>query len=268
MVGLVEHGDLDVGEGAGGPVEQVDQAARGGDHDVDPAAQPVDLPADGDATVDRHDGGPELLAEGRERGRDLYGEFSGRDEYQAARRLRAPVPALDSEPGQHRQAEGERLAGAGLRAAEDIPACQRVRYGAGLDGERRDHAVGGQCIDEPSGQAKLAKGGVGGLRCGGRCGQREIQGADPVGARRGRPVVQARFVPARSQRLPGGAGTRPRGGGRNSGAWMSSVCGSGAASCWRRRRQRQTGAHREADCSHKRPRGLLARGSGSWRTLP
>ena len=30
----------------------------------------------------------------------------------------------------------------------------------------------------------------------------------------------------------------------------------------RRRRQRRTGTHREADCSHMRPRGLLARGSG------
>ena len=49
MVGLIDDGDLNVAERAGGPVDQVDQAARGRDDDVNAAAQPVDLPADRDA---------------------------------------------------------------------------------------------------------------------------------------------------------------------------------------------------------------------------
>ncbi len=59
-------------------------------------------------------------------------------------RARSPV----GEPGQQRQAEGERLAGAGLAAAEDVPAGQRVRDGRRLDLERGGDALPGQHADQ------------------------------------------------------------------------------------------------------------------------
>ena len=45
------------------------------------------------------------------------------------------------QPGEHGQAEGEGLAGPGLRAAEDVTAGQRVGQRAGLDGEGRVDAA-------------------------------------------------------------------------------------------------------------------------------
>jgi len=54
MIRLVEHGDLDVGERAGPPLEQVDEPARCRHHDVG-VADAGDLPADRHAPVDRGD---------------------------------------------------------------------------------------------------------------------------------------------------------------------------------------------------------------------
>src|SRR5690606_32902420 len=52
LVGLVEDGDLHVLQGAGAAVDDVAQAARGGDQDVDTALQGVDLVAHGGAAAD------------------------------------------------------------------------------------------------------------------------------------------------------------------------------------------------------------------------
>ena len=138
VVGLVEHGDLDVVERAGALLDQVDQPARRGDDDVDAAAEPLDLLADGRAAEDGRDPQPERRSSGSSASATCSASSRVGHQDQAARRLRARAAALASEPGQHRQAEGEGLAGAGLRAAEHVAAGERVGQRRGLDRERRD----------------------------------------------------------------------------------------------------------------------------------
>ena len=67
---------------------------------------------------------------------------------------RGAVPPAAGEPGDHRQAEGERLAGPGLAAAEDVAPGQGVRDGRGLDRERRGDALG----VEGAGQSRRHRG--------------------------------------------------------------------------------------------------------------
>ena len=69
-----------------------------------------------------------------------------------------PGPAARGEPGQQRQAERQRLAGAGLATAEHVPAGQRVRDGRGLDRERGGDALAAQRPDQLGGQAELGEG--------------------------------------------------------------------------------------------------------------
>ena len=93
------------------------------------------------------------MGERRERVGDLLGELAGGDQDEPARRRRPCGASRRGEPGQHRQAEGEGLARAGLRAAEDVTAGEGVGDRAGLDGERRVQPAPGQdrhqAIGEP-----------------------------------------------------------------------------------------------------------------------
>ena len=77
---------------------------------------------------------PSDLGQRAQRVGDLLRELAGRDEHQPARA--AGQPLADGEAGQHRQAEAERLAGAGLGPTEHVAAGEGVREGAGLDRER------------------------------------------------------------------------------------------------------------------------------------
>ena len=59
--------------------------------------------------------------------------------------------------GDHRQAEAERLARAGLAAAQHVPTREGVGDGGGLDRERLGDAAGLQRRDERLGQAEVAE---------------------------------------------------------------------------------------------------------------
>ena len=144
MVGLVQHRDLDAVKRGGVAIEQIDQPPGRRNDDVDAAAHPVDLATDRHAAIDGRDAHAERLAERREHIGDLTGQLAGRHKNQSPWRLLPPPGRRGREPCQYRQAEGQRLARAGLRAAEDVPACQRVREHAGLDRERRVDAAGGK----------------------------------------------------------------------------------------------------------------------------
>ena len=77
-VGLVEDQDLEVGHRQLAPVAQVDQAARGGDDDLDPLPQLGHLAVDVGPPVDRGDPQPHDLGQ---RGHDLVhldGQLAGR----------------------------------------------------------------------------------------------------------------------------------------------------------------------------------------------
>ena len=74
-------------------------------------------------------------------------------------RFGAAGPAGD--PGQQRQAEGERLARAGLAAAEHVTAGEGVRHGGRLDRERRVDAAAVQGGDQLLRKAELGESGQG-----------------------------------------------------------------------------------------------------------
>ena len=112
----------------------VEQAARRCDQDVDAARQFGVLVAEGDAADQECD--VELLAcaIAIEVFLHLRGEFARRLQDQGARHS-CPRAAL-FEDGEHRQHEGGRLAGAGLRDAENIAAREHVGNCLFLDGSR------------------------------------------------------------------------------------------------------------------------------------
>jgi hypothetical protein len=217
VVGLVDHGDLDAGQRAGTPVQKVDEPARRRHHDVG-IAHPGDLPADRHASVDGRDAHADAAAERREHVGDLLGELAGRYKNKAAGCLVAPLVRRGREPGQQRKAEGKRLAGSGLGAAEYVAAGQRVGQCPGLDRERLADVTRGEGRDQPGVQAELGKGcrrrlrrrggGIqGGLKCGmrlggSRPGRPGVIGRDRTAARRGAAAALA--VAARRRAWPPG----------------------------------------------------------------
>ena len=118
---------------------------------------------------------------------DLTGQLPGRDQDEPARGAGLAAARRAGQPGQQRQAEGESLAGPGLRAAQHIPASQRVGQGPGLDGEGRVDALLGERRDQGSRQAKLGKGRRGRSRGAERGGQGALELGDD-GTRGGGPA--------------------------------------------------------------------------------
>ncbi|MCO4700621.1 hypothetical protein LRR80_06736 [Streptomyces sp. RO-S4] len=165
LVGLVEDRDLHVLQGAGAAVDDVAQAAGGGDEDVDTALEGVDLVAHGGAAADDLHLQAEDVAVGLEGVGHLHGQLAGRRQDDGARLVL--LGAAAGELRQGRQTEGEGLAGAGAAAAEDVLAGQGVRDGRGLDREGAGHAVLRELAHDALGQAKVGEGEFGGRRLGG-----------------------------------------------------------------------------------------------------
>src|SRR6478672_8717514 len=154
VVGLVEDGDRDVVHLDGAALEEVVEAAGRRDEDVDALVEGVDLGRVAETT------GDELVAqagdvhERLERVGDLHRELTRRREDQGVR-LARPARGLALEQSRdERQAERERLAGAGLATAEDVAPREGVGDGRGLDGEGRGDALAGEALDDPLGQAE------------------------------------------------------------------------------------------------------------------
>ena len=174
VVRLVEHGDEDVGERAGVPLQQVNEPPWRRHDDVG-VTHAGDLPADRHAAVDRGDAHADTATQRHERVGDLLGELAGRHEDQAAGGLLAPPVRGGREPGQHGQAEGQRLAGPGLGAAEHVAAGQRIGKRPGLDRERLVDVTRRERPDQPGVQAELGERGRRRLRCRGGGVQGEIK---------------------------------------------------------------------------------------------
>jgi hypothetical protein len=173
LVGLVQHGDLDVVELAGATLDQVGEPARGGHDDLDAAPERVHL------TVVRHaaDGGlqedADRAAQRHQRVGDLHGQLARRHQDQGLGVVREGAAAL-RDAGQQRQPEREGLAGAGLTAAQDVPAGQGVRDGRDLDLERGGDAFPVEHPNEVGVHAQVGEGSLCGgvvyyvnLHCGG-----------------------------------------------------------------------------------------------------
>src|SRR6476469_9329051 len=161
VVGLVEDGDRDVVHLDGAALEEVVEEAGRRDEDVDALVEGVDLGRVAETT------GDELVAqagdvhERLERVGDLHRELTRRREDQGVR-LARPARGLALEQSRdERQAERERLAGAGLATAEHIAPRQGVGDGRGLDGEGRGDALAGEALDDPLGQAEGSEAVVG-----------------------------------------------------------------------------------------------------------
>ena len=131
-VGFVEHQDLDVREVDVVLLLQVEQAAGRGHQDVDAAADAVDLRVLAHAAEDH--GGAELqvLAVGLHGFFHLGGEFARGGEHQGADGA-GLLRRAAAEQLQHGQGEGGGLAGAGLRAGQQVVALQHGGDGLLLD---------------------------------------------------------------------------------------------------------------------------------------
>lgn len=150
LVGLVQDEAAHVRQVELALARQVEQPARSADYDVDALLEGLDLRLVGTAAVDRQHAYVTHLAGGLEVVGDLLAQLAGGDHHEGLRgvgQLLGSGPARldvggDGDALQERQAEAERLAGAGLGLADDILAGQRDREGHLLDGERRQDADG------------------------------------------------------------------------------------------------------------------------------
>ena len=135
MVGLVEHGDLDVTEAAVALADEVLEPAGAGDDDVGAGAQATDLRVLADAAEDGLGAEAGGLGERGEGGVDLADQLAGRSQDQRARCARLGAAPVGLEAGHERQQERVGLARAGAAAAEHVSARQRVGQRGCLDRE-------------------------------------------------------------------------------------------------------------------------------------
>ena len=131
-VGFVDDHDLDAVQHDLAAFEQVQQAARRGDQDVDALVQQRDLVAHGDAADQQGPAQLGALGVFLERGGNLVGQFPGRGQNEGARHPR--LGPARSQPVDHRQGEGGGLAGAGLGDTEHVAAGKCHGNCRGLDG--------------------------------------------------------------------------------------------------------------------------------------
>ncbi len=155
-VGFVEHEDLHLAEIRRLLLHVVEQAARRRDDDVDTALERIDLRIDADAA--EHHGRAQLhvLAVRTDAFLDLGGEFASRREDQRAHgALRAAMFRVERMQAlQDRQREAGGLAGARLRAGEQVAATEDGRDRLLLDRGRRRVAEFVDRLDQRFGQAE------------------------------------------------------------------------------------------------------------------
>ena len=155
-VGLVERDDLHVVERHLVRLDEVDQAQRRGDHDLDALGQFIDLVVTGGAAVDGQHPHAGVMGDGLEDLGDLDGEFAGRNEHEPERTRRL---GLVGDPRQHRHAECEGLARAGLGASADVLAGDGNRNRLGLDVERLGEPAGCETVVDSRRNAEIEESG-------------------------------------------------------------------------------------------------------------
>ncbi len=156
VVGLVEHGDLDVGEAGVTLADEVLEPARAGQHDVG-GLQTADLRVLADAAEHGLGGEPGGRRERREGGLDLADQLTGRSQDQRTRCAGADPARVGLEAGDERKQEGVGLARAGAAAAEDVTTREGVGQGRGLDRGGLGDGQAGQDGRELRGHAEVGK---------------------------------------------------------------------------------------------------------------
>ena len=180
--------------------DEVEQAARRGDEDLDAAPERLDLRALGHAAVDHGRADVGALAQGGDALVDLHRQLAGGRQHQGAdgvargadARVRVAREALED-----RQREGGGLAGARLGGGEDVAAGEDEGNGGGLDGGGLRVALALDGGEQLGREAEVGEG-QGGLLV--RHGARGSALVTSSGARR----LRASRHPAR----PGGVGER------------------------------------------------------------
>ncbi len=223
LVGLVEDGDRDLAERAVAALDEVLEPPGGGHEDLDAAAQRAGLaadrhPADGGGHAQVHGGGVR-----RQGVVDLLGEFAGGDEDE-----REGLPRLGAaagRAGQEGEPEGERLAGAGAPASEDVAPGEGVGQGGALDREGLGDALRREGLRQGGGHVQRVEGLDGGQRRGDGLGERELlRGCHLAGGAAARaPAAGASGVPGGTAGLSGACVRRPL----TDGTFGSSHAGSG-----------------------------------------
>ena len=221
LVGLVEHDDPGLRQVEVPLLGQVDEAARRADDDLDASLEGLDLRLVGAAAVDREHPDTALLACALEVTGDLDGQLTGRSDGQRLRLARLgqvgpPLVSRRDDPLDHRDAEAEGLAGAGLGLADDVVPAEGDRQRHGLDGEGVDDPEVAQRGDDVGVDAEVGEGGLGFLRhqrshakmslpIGPRSrraqGVRPIRREGPIGGLRGRSPSHS-AVSIRADRAP------------------------------------------------------------------
>ncbi|OFA01229.1 hypothetical protein DUPY_21870 [Duganella phyllosphaerae] len=159
-VGFVQDQHFDLAQIDGALLHVVEQAARGGDQDVDAVFQLLDLRVDADAAEDYGRVQLGVLAVGAHAFFDLGRQFAGRGQDQGADGARRAIgrEGLADSAGrqqlQQRQGEAGGLAGAGLGACQQVAAVEDGRNGLGLDRRRGGVAGVGNSADDSIGQTE------------------------------------------------------------------------------------------------------------------
>ena len=165
LVSFVEHQDFKHREADETLLDQVEQAARRRDEDVDAARHVLAVLVDAGAAehgCDRHLG--ELTVFAGTLG-DLAGQFARRGEHEHAAMRRQHALFVVDELLDRREHEGRRLAGAGLRDAEQIAAFEQDRDRLLLDRGGGGVALGFERADERLGEAELCESHNGSVHC-------------------------------------------------------------------------------------------------------
>ena len=130
-VGLVDDEDLDTHQHQLAALEMIEHTAGRGDQDVGTAVEFLDLVVHRDAADQQRHGKLVVNSVLLEALCALRGEFAGGRQDQRARHARPGAAGF--QPGDHRQHERRRLAGAGLSDPEDVAAGHRDRNRLCLD---------------------------------------------------------------------------------------------------------------------------------------
>ena len=132
-VGFVEHQHFDAVQAQGVLLHEIEQAAGGGDQDIDDRSSGRGPGGPWHAADGKRGLQPQMAAIGAEAGQDLAGQFTRRAQHQHAAGLAFNAKRVRRQPIEDRERESGGLAGAGLRDADDIAAGHDERDGLGLD---------------------------------------------------------------------------------------------------------------------------------------
>ena len=162
LVGLVEHQHGDAAQLQVALLGEVEQAARGADHDVGARAQRLDLRLVGAAAVDRHHrqlavACGQVLRGACEVAGHLQAQFAGGHDDQRARGARQRAFRVAGDPLKQGHTEREGLAHAGAGLADEVVARQRKRQRQFLNGKGVLDAVFGECAHDFVAHAELGK---------------------------------------------------------------------------------------------------------------